>query len=248
MENPFKDFESESEKISDEAMGEASIYEVQEREREDRWKAKRIGKITSSNLDKLFPLDKTGHMKTKAGLDYILEIKHQVDTGIDENFASVPAMRWGNEYEAEALSYYRKITGINMLSCSNDFDDIVFIDGIIEGFGDSPDGITEDRKGRAEVKCPYNAANHLRNCALTAYHDKCDYWYQILGHLIDPEAEWCDFISYDPRYPDGHVNKMKVIRIWRKDVLANIDQVVVFLKKWIELVKSDDINLIIEEA
>ena len=40
-------------------------------ERVERWKAKRIGKITSSNLPDLMKLDKAGHCSQKKGIDYI---------------------------------------------------------------------------------------------------------------------------------------------------------------------------------
>ena len=217
-------------------------------EREARWKERRIGKITSSNLDKLFNFDKQGHVKTKAGIDYLLEVVHQQQTGEDANYTSAAAMNFGKTYEEEALMYYNKVTGNNMLSGTYGFDEIVFIDDVIDGFGDSPDGITADGKGRAEIKCPYNGANHLRNCALSAYDDSEDYFWQIVGHLLDPKAEWCDFISYDPRYPDGHENKIKIIRVTRESIQKVLDMAKDKIVYWTDLIKAGDLLTLMNEA
>lgn len=243
----FEDFNKRlEEKLSD--VSDVDLITIDAAEREERWKKRRIGKITSSNLDKLFNFDKSGHVKTKAGIDYLLEIKHQIETGEDSEGVFAKAFEWGKAYEEEALIYYNKISGVNMLSGTVGFDDILFIDDVIDGFGDSPDGITEDGKGRLEIKCPYNGANHLRNFALNQYHDGCDYWYQMIGHMIDPRVEWCDFASYDPRYPDGHPNKIKILRIRREDVAKQIDDAKLRIARWCDMVKNGSIEQIINEA
>ena len=190
-------------------------------------------------------LKKNGNIKLKAGVDYLLEIMHQKETGEDSNFASAPAMRWGNEHEQEAHDYYRKVTDIDMKSGTYDFDDILFVDDIIEGVGDSPDGRTLDGKGVAEYKCPYNGANHLRNCTLETFNDTNDYFWQVIGHLLDPKVEWCDFVSFDPRYPDGHKHKIKILRVYRKDVLPRVAFLKEKLEMYVRAINSGDIEFII---
>lgn len=236
--NPFEEFENSLSAKVAESTTELDAMQIEAIEREQRWKKRRIGKITSSNLDKLMNFSKDGRIKTKAGIDYLLEIKHQIETGCESEYASAPAMRWGKEYESEAHEYYRKITGIDMLSGTTGFNEILFIDNIIDGFGDSPDGCTVEGNGIVEYKCPYNGANHLRNCALNMYSDSEDYFWQCIGHMIDPKVEWCDFVSFDPRYPDGHPNKMKIIRINREDVQGKITQLEEKLKLWIDVLKN----------
>ena len=237
--NPFEEFENSlSEKVAESAT-ELDTLQIEAIEREQRWKKRRIGKITSSNLDKLMNFSKDGRIKTKAGIDYLLEIKHQLETGCESEYASAPAMRWGSSYEQEAHEYYRKETGIDMVSGATGFGEILFIDDIIKGFGDSPDGKSAD--GIVEYKCPYNGANHLRNCALNMYSDSEDYFWQCIGHMIDPKVQWCDFVSYDPRYPDGHPNKIKIIRINRADIAGKITQLEEKLKLWIEVLKNGNL-------
>ena len=216
-------------------------------ERVERWKAKRIGKITSSNLPDLMKLDKSGHCSQKKGIDYLLEVMHQRQTGIDAQESFAKAFEWGHLYEGEALDYYNKVTNSKVISGTYGFNEILFREPLY-GFGDSPDGVTPDGKGGVEIKNPYNAANHLRNCALTAYHDKLDYFWQMIGHMIDERVEWFDFVSYDPRYDDGHPNKIKILRINKEDVKARIDQAVNKIGWWNELIDNGDITKIIEEA
>lgn len=241
----FDEFENKLQDSVDENESEESKASAQAAERENRWKQKRIGKITSSNLDKLMNLTKDGRIKTKAGIDYLLEIQHQKDTGCDSEEVFAKAMQWGKALEEEALYYYNRITGNNVISGTHGFDEVLFVDNIIKGFGDSPDGVTADRKGVVEIKCPYNGSNHLRNCALQSYHDGCDYFWQCMGHMIDPQVEWCDFVSYDPRYEDGHQDKIKIIRINRSDVQSKIDILTEKIKFWIECINK---RSILEEA
>lgn len=242
----FGDFLSETKKaVNDIPQQEKEEIEVDERL--ERWKQKRIGLITSSCLPNMMKLDKSGHCSQKTGIDYLLEIMHQRQTGIDAQESFAKAFEWGHRYEEEALDYYNKCTGINAISGTSGFYDILFRTPIA-GFGDSPDGTTEDETGVIEIKCPYNAANHLRNCALNAYHDKLDYFWQLMGHMIYDKVQWCDFVSYDPRYEDGHPNKIKIIRINRSDVQTRIDQLVSKITWWNELIENGDITKIIEEA
>ena len=241
----FDEFEKKLQDSVESNESEESKASAQAAERESRWKQKRIGKITSSNLDKLMNLTKDGRIKTKAGIDYLLEIQHQKDTGCDSEEVYAKAMQWGKALEEEALYYYNKITGNNVISGTHGFDEVLFVDNIIEGFGDSPDGVTADRNGVVEIKCPYNGSNHLRNCALQSYHDGCDYFWQCMGHMIDPQVEWCDFVSYDPRYEDGHPDKIKIIRINRSDVQSRIDILTEKIKFWIECINK---RSILEEA
>ena len=241
----FDEFEQDLENKIDSEISEVASADVQNAEKEARWKEKRIGKITSSNLNNLMELNKQGRLRLKSGIDYLLEIQHQKETGCDSENVFAQAFKWGKAFEEEALYYYNKVTGNNVISGTYGFDEVLFVDNIIEGFGDSPDGVTEDRKGVIEIKCPYNGANHLRNCALDSYHDGCDYFWQCLGHMIDPQVEWCDFVSYDPRYEDGRPNKIKIIRINRADVLGRIEMLKEKIIFWIECVNN---GIILEEA
>ena len=112
----FDEFEKKLQDSVEANESDESKASAQAAERENRWKQKRIGKITSSNLDKLMNLSKDGRIKTKAGIDYLLEIQHQKDTGCDSEEVYAKAFLWGKAFEEEALFYYNKITGNNVIS------------------------------------------------------------------------------------------------------------------------------------
>ena len=63
--------------------------------------------------------------------------------------------------------------------------------------------------------------------------------------MIDPQVEWCDFVSYDPRYEDGHPNKIKILRINREEVLSRIEMLKEKIIFWIECINN---GAILEEA
>lgn len=250
--NLFGDFEKEvSAKINDVSESDALLIEEQEyqenqKRRIDEWKKKRIGKITSSELKNVMDLDRYGKLK-KAGVDYLLEVMHQRQTKHDKEEVYAKAFEWGHKYEEEALDYYNKITGNNAISGTYGNEEILFREPL-EGFGDSPDGVTKDNEGVVEIKCPINGANHLRNMALYAYHDKLDYFWQLMGHMVDERVKWCDFVSYDPRYEDGDPNKIKIIRIKLEDVQPRIDHLKEKLIYWNELINKGNVSEILENA
>ena len=209
------------------------------------WKQKRIGKITSSELPKLMNRKKNGGIG-KTGTDYLLEVMHQRQTGADEQQTFAKAFEWGHQYEEEALEYYNSVTKQECISGTYGDGPILFRTPLY-GFGDSPDGVTPDNEGVVEIKCPINAANHLRNCALTAYHDKLDYFWQLIGHMIDPCVKWVDFVSYDPRYEDDNPLKIKIIRIKKEDVQTRVDEAMHRIAYLNVLIDSGDINAILNE-
>lgn len=244
--NPLADFERDLDVHIDSLTDDGQREQLRIAQREEKWKQKRIGKITSSNFPKILKFTKTGRIASKIGIDYLLEILHQKETGEDTPQVFAKAMQWGNDYEAEAHEYYRKVSGIDMLSGTYGFEDILFIDNIIEGIGDSPDGRTADGKGTAEYKCPYIGANHLRNCALTSFNDTNVYFWQVMGHMLDPKIEWCDFVSFDPRYPDGHPHKIKILRTYRKDVLPRIEFLKKYLENYVSVIKTGSVEEILK--
>lgn len=245
MNDPFEDFE---ESLTKQVKESTTAYDLEVEgliEREQRWKAKRIENITSSNLDDLMPEKKDGTIKTKKGLDYLLEIKHQRDTGVGSEQTFAKSINWGNEHEHEAHLYFKR--GMSeMMSGTFDFDEILFVDGVLDGFGDSPDGCTEDHSAVAEYKCPYSGAAHLRNLALDSYTENEDYYWQCIGHMIDPRVKVCYFVSFDPRYPDGHPDKMKALTIKREDVLADIERAKVKIMGFNEVIGNGGVKGILK--
>lgn len=98
----------------------------------------------------------------------------------------------GKENEPEALRIYNKITGAE-----------AFKPEIRQVYGDYITGecdglIGED--GLIEIKCPYNPINHLNN--LLTWDQLELYKWQIQGYLMIYDRQWCDFVSFNPDFPD----------------------------------------------
>jgi predicted phage-related endonuclease len=128
-------------------------------------------------------------------------------------------MQWGVDQEPIARAEYEVKTG-------NFVDQIAFVDHkTIPMFGCSPDGlIGED--GLIEIKCP-NTATHIDYVMADKVPTK--YIPQIQCQLAVTNRKWCDFVSFDPRLPDGL--QMLIVRVNRdNEYIEKLqDRVVKFL-------------------
>lgn len=66
-------------------------------------------------------------------------------------------------------------------------------------FGDSPDSHVSD-DGCLEIKC-LNATNHEK-CLYTKSFDK-KHLDQMWWHIFIGGKKWCDFVSFNPEFPEG---------------------------------------------
>ena len=79
--------------------------------------------------------------------------------------------------------------------------------------GASVDGYLGDFEGLVEVKCP-KSATHLKY--LLADGAPKEYLPQITHQLWVSGAAWCDFVSYDRRFPPAL--QLLIVRVQRRDV------------------------------
>jgi hypothetical protein len=110
------------------------------------------------------------------------------------------AMQWGLDHEAEAIAAYEALTG--QMTAKSGFlahNDVMA--------GCSLDAHIGDFAFLVECKCPKSATHwaYLRGPAeVPAEHIA-----QVRHQLYVTGAEWCDFFSYDPRFPE-HLRKFQV--------------------------------------
>jgi len=216
-------------------------------QRIERWMAKRSKCITSSNLSKLNSKGKSKDQEWGETAKAILYgLKRGLRTGLIPDQKDMWQMRHGKEYEPVAIQYLRdnpgKIEAVlngkvkEIIHCSEDLPDIEFLQPF-EGFGDSPDAliILEDgRRWRAEVKCPVDGEKIEKLLDETIFHDKLEYFDQMIGHLIgDPEAEGVLFINFD-----AFANDVHILPLHRKDVSAQIEKQVKRIKQGYYYVKQ----------
>ena len=155
-------------------------------QRSQEWFDIRRGKITSSEFHKIL-----GDGKVKE--TYLLEKIAEGIGGFSQP-AVGPALEWGTELESTAIDVYTERTGIVVEKAS-------FIP-VNDYYGGSPDGLVPP-DGIIEVKCPYTTVKHLKHGLIKTDADfkktSPEYYYQCISNMICANAQWCDFISYDPR-------------------------------------------------
>ncbi len=185
----------------------------------DEWFAARAGKVTASRVADVLAKIKEGESASRKNYkaDLVAErLTKQKTLGF-----SSTAMQWGVETEHQARAAYEVTTG--------DFvEQIAFVDHpAIVNFGCSPDGLVGD-DGLIEIKCP-NTATHLEYLEADAPPKK--YFIQMQAQMSATGRKWCDFVSFDPRLPDGL--ELLIVRVNRDDKYIKImeDEVSKFLQE-----------------
>ena len=146
------------------------------------WYRKRLGNFTGSRVGDLMKSSrKAGEMFGDTAKSYIYQVaaERNMNPSVvedDELFQMYlhqvdigsKAMRWGNEQEGNARSLYEKITGRRIVETGS------CAHPSIPHFASSPDGNDSLKKVRPE------------------------YYYQCMAHMMCLEADWCDFVAFNP--------------------------------------------------
>ena len=115
-------------------------------------------------------------------------------------------MDWGTKTEPEARNAYRE-------TVFEEVNEVGFIPhpSIIDA-GASPDGLVGD-DGLVEIKCP-ESHTHIGYFLDGNVPEK--YTHQMQWQMACTGRQWCDFVSYDPRCPEGL--RLFVKRLDRDDI------------------------------
>ena len=168
------------------------------------------GALSPSGFAAMMTNDRSGKNLGKTALEYATRITlERMGVVIPEAYSK--ALDWGIENEEKALAYYEHLYGMVTPTGRLIHPELDYIAG-------TPDGlIGED--GIIEIKCPYNPMNHFAN--LTQNAQLKDYGYQIQGYMWITGRKWCDFVSFDPRFPES--KRLHVVRVDRdNDVIENL--------------------------
>jgi putative phage-type endonuclease len=186
-------------------------------QRSEEWYKLRTGVVTASAAHKFLV------NSTRAG--YFHHILAEYLTGVSAPIPVNDAMQWGIDYEDEAREWYEKETG-------RDVEEVgfVFKDNTRRA-GCSPDGLVGEH-GLIEIKCPTSKV-HIQQMLLGP---KLEYKRQMQFQMWVTGRAWCDFVTYDPRFPDkvkGHIKRMprdeKMIRAIEEsvyDIIQRMDKFV----------------------
>jgi len=176
------------------------------------WLEARRGRITCSNFDLIMA---TGRKKdepfSQAGLKYLNSVvAERLGSTLPE--VSGAPLRWGKENETPAVEEYARQSPYTVTPTHHSFAE--YSDWV----GGSPDARVGDY-GQLEIKCPYSPAEHVDTLIKQEVPSK--YLWQCHGHILVTDSAWCDFVSFDPRIPEGDDARLCVIRVLRDDTKLN---------------------------
>lgn len=153
------------------------------------WHAIRAGKVTASRVADVIAKTKSGPAASRK--NYLAELVLERLTGQKTEGFTNAAMQWGIDTEPQARLAYEFHRNLDVAQ-------VGFIaHPSIADSGASPDGLVGDN-GLVEIKCPL-PATHMDTIDKGAVPSK--YVTQMMWQMACTGREWCDFVSFDPRFP-----------------------------------------------
>lgn len=172
-------------------------------QRSPEWFAARLGKVTASKVADVIAKTKTGYSASRE--NYMAQLICERMTGQKQESYTNAAMEWGTETEPLARAAYEGFKDVLV-------DEVGIIDHpFLPMCAASPDGLVSD-DGMVEIKCP-NTATHFDTLLTEKMPSK--YLPQVQWQMACANRLWVDFVSFDPRAPEGL--QLFVTRIERDD-------------------------------
>lgn len=176
-------------------------------QRSPEWFAARLGKVTGTCARPMLSAGQ-GNKEAAGRRDLRVRLVIERVTGVpqEEDGWQSADMKRGIELESEARAAYEAAASQFVTTAG-------FLQHLALPIGHSPDGLLDDGDGLLELKVPKSAThlNYWRGGAVPA-----EYLPQITHGLLVTGASFCDFASYDPRFPDGL--QLFLVRVKREDV------------------------------
>jgi hypothetical protein len=212
------------------------------------WLAKRCGRFTASEIhklfvggrkkDELFGQGAMTYIRTKAAELLTMEVKEEV------NFKQA---EWGKANETDgvrALEEYLGINGIHYGIVNPEF----FNYG--DYAGGSPDWESLDQVDGADIKCPFDSGEHVKNLMiLSAEELKAERWeYYCQGQMNMRIRGWekFHFVSYDPRMVEPAL-RLKVITIypdaeWTREFSYRLTEAISLVKSIVSALQTKPVE------
>lgn len=175
------------------------------------WLQARCGSLGASAVSEALSRTKSGWGAGRANVKARLVIERLTNTPQDSYKSA--AMQWGHDQEDAAANAYSFLTGNPVEVCG------IYKHPTIEGTHASPDRLVGE-DGLVEIKCP-NSATHLDT--LLSRKIPGNYVTQMQWQMAVTGRKWCDFVSFDPRFPES--KQVFIQRVERDDkVIANLEK------------------------
>lgn len=149
----------------------------------------RVGRLTASRAKDMLATIKSGEATARLNLRVQLVVERLTGQPQDSDYINTDMQR-GIDLEPAAFGAYEGITGTVLDHCG-------FVAHTDLAIGCSPDGIVGDFEGVVELKVPRSTTHlgYLRSGGVPR-----EYLAQLTHTLWVTGAEWCDFVSFDPRF------------------------------------------------
>lgn len=175
-------------------------------QRSPEWFAARAGLLTGSRAADMLATIKSG--EAAARRDYRLQLVCERLTGQPQEDGFInAAMQRGIDLEPKAFAAYEALTGSVAVRTG-------FLRHVTHLAGCSLDGHVDNFAGIVEIKCP-KSATHLKYWRGPGTAPD-EYLPQITHNLWITGAQWCDFLSFDDRFPADL--QTFLVRVTREDV------------------------------
>lgn len=205
-------------------------------QRSGEWFEATAGSLGASKIGVALSRLKRSGERTAAAVDLMFEIAAARLTG-------VPAKQnnprwWGIEHEDEARRAYAFLTNLPVVQIG------LIPHPTIANAHASPDSLVGD-EGGLELKCP-TSATHLRTLLADAVPE--DHLPQIHWAMACSGRAWWDFVSYDPRFPDGLQFFQKRVMRDEKEIETMEGQAIAWLAELEDKLKALDERYPVIEA
>lgn len=176
------------------------VHDVAQRSPE--WYALRLGRLCGSRAADMLATRRDGtEAAGPRNLRIQLALERITGRSLERDYVS-QAMQDGIAREEDALAAYQ-IRGRLVQPVGYVAHDVLMA-------GCSPDGVVGAFEGIVEAKCPIPATHwdFVRTGVIPS-----DYQAQIAHNLWITGAGWCDFLSYQPEFPEPlHLRVVRVVR------------------------------------
>jgi putative phage-type endonuclease len=196
-------------------------------QRSEEWFKARLGKVTASRVADILAKIKSGESASRR--NYKIQLVSERLTGEKQETYINQAMQDGIDREFYARERYVQQFG--------EVEEVGFIQHPTLEAGASPDGIVGE-DGIIEIKCPMGTT-HTET--LMSQDVPSKYMPQIQFQLLCTGRKWCDFVSYNPMFPEhlqvfvkrveADVDYQKELEAEVKQFLSEVDDVINRLKE-----------------
>jgi putative phage-type endonuclease len=196
-------------------------------QRSEEWFQARLGKVTASRVADVLAKIKSGESASRR--NYKIQLVSERLTGERQESYINQAMQDGIDREVFARDRYIQQFG--------EVEEVGFVKHPTLEAGASPDGMVGD-DGIIEIKCPMGST-HTET--LMTQDVPSRYIPQIQFQLLVTGRKWCDFVSYNPMFPEHlqvFVKRVEADPMYQKELelevkqfLSEVDNVINKLKE-----------------